>query len=304
MSRAVTVRLAQWWLVITLLPVSTALDATIRVTDDLGYELVLTEPARRIISLAPDATESLFAVGAGELIIATVDYSDYPVAAQSIPSLGALHRVNIERVVSYQPDLVVASYSANRPEVVERLRKLGLKVYASEPAQLEDIARNLRNFALLTERGPEGLAAADRFVARLANLSATYAHRPPVTVMYQVWHEPLMSANDQSLIGAVIRLCGGINVFGAAVTQIPVVNVEAVLEANPQVIVAGGMANERADWLERWRMWRNLDAARNNHLYFINPDLMQRYSVRMLEGAEHLCGLLQRVREAESSPEG
>lgn len=276
-----------------------AAHADIRVVDDTGYELVMKQPARRVVSLAPELTESLFAVGAGELIIATVEYSDYPEEALAITRIGAFHQLNVESVVSVRPDLVVASYSGNGGEVIDRLRAVGVKVYASEPRQLDDIAVSLRNLAVLTTGDPAASAAADRFQKRLEELRASYGYSAPVTVLYQVWNDPLMTINDRNLIAEIIRLCGGVNAFGNAPTTMPVINIEAVLKADPHVIVASGMAEERPDWLDRWRRWPSLRAARNGHLYFIPPSLLQRYSVRILDGAERMCEFLEEVRQAE-----
>lgn len=289
------------WL-LGLLALASVSRADIRVVDDMGYELVLEQPARRLVSLAPNLTESLFAVGAGNLIVATVNYSDYPEEALLIPQIGAFNRVNIESVVSFDPDLVLASHSGNGGEVIERLRALGLAVYASEPRELGDIARNLRDLAVLTGQDADGLAVADRFSTRLTQLRATYAERAPVTVLYQVWNDPLMTVNGQHMIADLIRLCGGVNAFGEAIPPMPIISTEAVLKTDPQVIIASGMAEERPDWLDQWRRWRNLRAVRGNHLYFIPPSLLQRYSVRMLDGAQQMCGFLQQTRQAEEHP--
>ncbi|MFA5630098.1 MAG: cobalamin-binding protein [Porticoccaceae bacterium] len=281
----------------TLLALAAVARAEIRVVDDLGHELTLDRPATRVVSLAPNITESLFAVGAGGLIVATVNYSDYPEEALLIPQIGAFNRVNIESVVGYKPDLVLATHSGNGGEVIERLRALGLKVYAADPRRLEGIARNLSDFAALTGRGAEGAAAADRFSARLGRLRATYAGAAPVTALYQVWNDPLTTVNDKHMIADLIRVCGGVNAFGEAIPLLPVISVEAVLKADPQVIIASGMGEERPDWVDQWRRWPSLTAVRDNHLYFIPPSLLQRYSVRILDGAEQMCGFLQQARQ-------
>ncbi len=268
----------------------------IRLTDDLGHTLVLEGPATRIVSLAPNITESLFAVGAGDLIVATVNHSDYPEPALAIPRIGAFNKINRESVVAANPDLVIAWENGNGLEVIEHLRNLGLPVFVTEARSFEDIADNLRDLGVLTGRVAQGDVAADSFLQRLYRLQSEYSQADPVSVFYQVWNQPLLTVNDQHLIADVIRLCGGINIFAAAGPQLPVVNTETVLRADPQVIIASGMGEERPDWVDAWRRWPSLAAARDNQLYYIPPSLLQRHSTRILDGAELMCDYLQRAR--------
>lgn len=269
----------------------------IRLTDDTGHTLVLDKPASRIVSLAPNITETLFAVGAGSQIIATVDHSDYPQAALDIPRIGTYTKINRESLVALEPDLVIAWETGNGPDVVAHLRRLGLPVFAIEPRTLTDIATSLRQFGTLSGRDAEGEAAALAFLERHEALRRRYQNAAPVTVFYQVWNQPLLTLNDDHLIAQVIHLCGGANVFGDAGPMVPVINTETVLRADPQVIIASGMGEERPDWVDQWRRWSTLTAVRNGHLFFIPPSLVQRQTVRILEGAEMMCDFLQHARD-------
>lgn len=275
----------------------------IRVVDDDGNTLVLDGPARRIVSLAPHITETLFAAGAGDKIVATVAHSDYPEAAGRIAIVGSYDRISRESVIAARPDLVIAWGSGNTPEVVESLRALGLNVFVSEPRTLAHIAKNLRDFAALAGRPEQGQAAAGRFNRRLEELRDTFSNGRPVTVFYQVWNEPLLTINDSNLISDVIHLCGGINVFADAIPRYPVVNLETVIGKDPAVIVASGMGEERPDWVENWRSWPGLQAARHSQLYFIPPSLLQRHSTRILDGAQRLCTYLRMARTTQQQTE-
>ena len=144
--------------------------AQVRVTDDIGRELALERPARRIISLSPHITENLFAAGAGRFIAGTVSHSDYPAAARAIRSVGSYHDFDVELVFSLQPDLVIAWKEGNRFEQVESLERLGLSVYISEPRRLADIARDIRHFGLLAGTADTASERARAFLARLARL--------------------------------------------------------------------------------------------------------------------------------------
>lgn len=271
--------------------------AQIEVTDDLGHTVRLAAPAERIVSLAPHATEMLFAAGAGDRLVGAVSHSDYPPAARAVPRVGDYNAVDLERIVALRPDLVIAWHSGNGPGLAARLRALGLTVYESEPRQLADIPRALTAFGRLAGTEAIANAAAAEFRARRAALAQRYADRPQVRVFYQIWKQPLMSVNGEHLISHVIRLCGGKNVFANLSTLVPRLSIEAVLARNPEVIVASGMGEERPEWLDDWRAWPALTAVRRGNLFHVPPDLIQRHSPRVLDGAERLCEQLELARQ-------
>lgn len=277
--------------------------AIIQLTDDMGHTLVLDKPASRIVSLAPNITETLFAVGAGQQIVATVDHSDYPEAALDLPRIGTYTAINQESLVALEPDLVIAWETGNGSDIVAQLRHLGLPVFAIEPRTLSDIATTLRQFGTLSGRDEAGEAAAQAFLERHHSLRDRYQQAAPVSVFYQVWNQPLLTLNDDHLIAQVIHLCGGVNVFGDAGPLVPVINTETVLRADPQVIIASGMGEERPDWVDQWRRWPSLTAVRNDHLFFIPPSLVQRQTVRILDGAQMMCDFLHQARnDQENQP--
>jgi iron complex transport system substrate-binding protein len=270
--------------------------ASVRVVDDSGQRVTLAQPARRIVSLAPHVTEILFAAGAGSYLVGAVSYSDYPEAAKKIPGVGSYPNVDLERIVALKPDLVVAWPSGNAPAQLERLRALGLTVYRSEPHRIEDVAVNIERLGTLAGTQTVADATAATFRARQRELAQRYRARSPVTVFYQIWHRPLMTINGTHLINQVIALCGGVNVFAGLPALTPILDVEAVLTADPAVIVASGMDEARPAWLEDWRRWPQLRAVRDRHLYFVPPDLLQRHGPRILDGAEQLCVALDQAR--------
>ncbi|WP_243748660.1 cobalamin-binding protein [Pseudomaricurvus alcaniphilus] len=268
----------------------------IQLTGVDGEQVSLAQPAQRILSLAPHITESLFAIGAGAQIVATVSYSDYPAAALEIPRVGSYDRISIEAAVASAPDLVIAWHSGNGGDVIARLRALGLQVFVSEPGTLDSIADSLRQFALLSGRQQQGDAASEQFQRRLAQLRQRYSGQATVSVFYQLWDQPLLTMNDSHLIADVIRLCGGRNIFGPARPLIPEVGVESVLRADPEVIIASGMGEERPEWLDHWRRWPTLQAVQKRQLHFVPPSLLQRHSTRILDGADLVCEQLQQAR--------
>lgn len=283
-------------LVVLLLWCAPALAAGVAVRDDTGHEVVLAAPARRIVSLAPHATELLFAVGAGARLVGAVEYSDFPAAARRVPRVGSGGAPDLEAVVALRPDLVIAWASGNRAVDLARLRALGIPVFVSEPRRLEDVAGSLRRFGLLAGTQGEADAAARAYLARLAALRARYQGRPTVRVFVEIWHQPMYTVNGAHLISDVLALCGGANVFAALPVLAPVVDVEAVLGADPEVIVASETADRTTAWLAAWRAWPRLTAAARGNLVSVPADLLHRHSPRLLDGAQQVCEALEAAR--------
>ena len=270
--------------------------ADIRVTDDAGRTVVLAAPAQRIVSLAPHVTELLYAAGAGAKVVGAVQYSDYPEAAKALPRVGGYTAVDMEAVVALKPDLVIAWKSGNRNQQYDRLEKMGIPVFVNEPRSLDDVARSLETFGRLAATPTEAGVAATAFRARRDALAARYAQRPPVEVFYQIWNKPLMTINGKHLISDVMALCGGHNVFADLPILAPTVTEEAVLAAAPQAIIASGMGDSRPEWLDSWRRWTALPAVARDNLFFIPPELLQRHTPRILDGATRLCEQLEQAR--------
>jgi len=270
--------------------------AQVTVVDDLGRSVVLAHPAARIVSLAPHATELLFDVGAGGRVVGVSQGSDYPPAATRIPRVGGAGGLDMERIVQLRPDLVVAWASGNSRLAVDRLIDMGIPVYFSDPRRLGDVATSLERLGRLAGTEPVAHRAAQAFDSRLQRLRARYARRAKVTVFYEIWNSPLLTVNGEHMISHVIELCGGRNVFADVPVLTPQVGVEAVLARDPQVIVASAIGGRRPPWLDDWRRWPWLAAVRSGNLYFIDSDLMNRQTPRILDGAKRLCGELDAAR--------
>ena len=286
------------WLVSMLfLPAITHGGTSITVVDDIGRAVRLEQPAERIVSLAPHITENLFAAGVGGQVVGAVTYSDYPAEAGEIARVGGYDNFDIETILSLQPDLVVAWKEGNQYPQVERLMKLGLTVFVNEPSRLEDVAEDITRFGILGGREDEARSTAQKYLAGLSRLRNEYSGMEKVTVFYQVWPNPLITVTDRQIIGNVIRLCGGSNIFAGLDTPTPQVGKEAVLAENPDTIIVSGMNEARPDWLDEWEQWSFLKAARYGNLFFINPDIIQRHTARILLGSRQLCEILEQARK-------
>lgn len=273
-----------------------ALADSITVTDDDGREVRLENPAERIVSLAPHITEVLFAVGAGDRLVGVTEFSDFPPEAAALPRVGGYSRIDMERVVQVDPDLVIAWRSGNSGAQIEHLRDLGFTVYVSEPRSFEGVASSMRRMATLAGTAEPGDAAVQAFLDEIEALRGDYSAREPVRLFYQVWEQPLMTVNDNHLISEAIRLCGGVNVFGHLDRLVPRMDREAVLEADPEVIIGGGMGEDRPDWVLAWQQWADMTAVQRDNLFFIPPSLLQRHTPRIAEGTRLMCEALERAR--------
>lgn len=270
--------------------------ASIRVLDDAGRTINLESPAKRIISLAPNITESLFAAGAGNKIIGAVSYSDYPEAAKKIPRVGGYPKLDLEMIISLKPDLVIAWASGNSSKQIEKLISLGLTVFMSEPRYPEDIAKTIQRFGTLAGTTDIALKSHNDFMQHYQLLKKRYSNKEKVKVFYQIWNKPLMTISGSHLISDIITLCGGENVFSNLKVLTPRISLESIIATKSEVIVSGGMGKARPEWLDDWKAWPKLPAVKNKHLYFVDPALMQRIGPRILDGADKLCEIFDKVR--------
>src|SRR5471032_1364691 len=275
---------------------SAAVAAEIRLADDSDRSVTLKQPAQRIISLAPHMTELLFAAGAGEHVVGTVEYSNYPAAAQRIPRICDSAQLYLERIVALKPDLIVVWQNGNAQRQLDKLLRLGIPVFYNASRRLSDIARAIEQLGRLAGTETIALPTARAFVAREAELRQRYARRALVTVFYQIWDKPLMTVNGDHLISDVIRLCGGQNVFADLKLLTPEISTEAVLAIDPEAI--GGVTAEagQAGNLDGWKNWPSLRAVARANLFVIPADLITRNTPRILDGAQQLCEHLEAAR--------
>ncbi|MBU9169398.1 cobalamin-binding protein [Burkholderia gladioli] len=283
--------------------VASATSATnaITVIDDAGRTVTLSAPARRVISVAPHATELLYAAGGAAAMVGAVSYSDYPEAARALPRVGDNRSLDLERIVALKPDLIVVWRHGNADRQTAQLAALGIPLYFSEPKRLDDVAVSLDKLGrLLGTRAQADRAAAD-YRQRIAALRARYAARPPVTVFLQIWDRPLTTLNGAQIVSDVLRLCGGRNVFAALQPVAPTVSDEAVLAADPEAIVATAQGATASDAslpsLERWRRWPSLAAVARSNLFAVDGDWLTRPTPRLALGAEQVCRDLETARE-------
>ena len=271
--------------------------AEVRVRDVDGRAVVLVQPARRIVSLAPHLTELLFAAGGGDSVVGTVAHSDFPDAARRVPLVGDSAMLDLERIAALQPDLVLVWRHGNAPQQLQRLATLKLPTYAHEARALADISRGLRDLGVLTGHETEAAQRADAFDRAVDTLRARFAGQRRLRVFYQVWPQPLITLNGEHLISQALDVCGADNVFATQGLLTPTVTEEAVLLADPEAIVTGWIpAYGGTPPLDTWKRLDALRAVRNGALLTVNPDLLHRQSDRVVLGVQELCEKLDGVR--------
>ena len=281
------------------------------VRDDTGRDVRLAAPARRIVTLSPHATELMVAAGAGDRLVGVDQNSDYPPDVKRLAQVGNPLNLDIERVLALKPDLIVAwDYAASGSTAgklpMALLDSLGIAVFYSRPAVLADIPITLDRFGRLAGTDAVATPRAAQLRQQLQSLTATYAGQTPVRTFYQLSGQPIYTLNNRGIIGDALRLCGADNVFGTLPAAAPMVSVEGVLLANPQVIVvgaskgAGAAGAAGADGnaaLAQWKAFApGLTAAARGHLFVADADRMHRPGPRMIEETRTLCEHIDQAR--------
>lgn len=255
---------------------------------------VSAAPAKRVVALSPHSVEMLYAIGAGESIVATTEHADYPQEAVQIPRIGGYHGIQIERVIELDPDLVVVWGSGNKAEDIEKLNKLGFKVYNSDPKTLEAVASELEELGELTGHQEQASMVVADYQLQLKELRVSNAVKPKVKVFYQLWSTPLMSVAKNSWIQQIIDVCHGENVFFDADSDYPQLSLENVLLKMPEVIL---QSQDKGNILGvDWSPWQEIPAVKNNHIYPLNADLLHRAAPRAILGVKSLCDALDKAR--------
>ncbi len=284
-------------LIFTLCLTGTYDASGISIIDDEGNEVSLKLPAERIITMSPDLTEIVFSLDAGHKIVGADEYSNYLFPAKEVPRVNNHSAVNFELIMSLEPDLIIAWGSGNGKRTVGRLRGLGLPVFVVETKKISQIpSLYLRLGALIGETSAANKMA-EFFSTTIVDLNNRDERK--VTVFYEIWNDPLMTLSGQHLVGDVIKLCGGQNIFEDLKGIASIVSIESVIAANPEVIITSGHPESFRSWSSQWTRWPDLRAVRDENLFMVSPELLQRQSPRLIKGIKSVCSFLQEARTSE-----
>jgi len=269
--------------------------ADIQLTQATGERLVLPEAANRIITLAPNLAELVFAAGAGEKLQAVVEYSNFPAAVKKLPMVGNAFRIDLERIVELQPDLVIAWKSGNPQTALQKLEQLGLVVWQMEITQADEIPDALENISRAAGTETHGLVVAQQLRQKLGQLRQRNANKTPLKYFFQIAAQPLYTINGQHLIDHGLEICGGVNIFSELPALAPQVSRESVILANPQVMIATEIKGQQPS-LDVWLDWPRLQAVQNKSLLYLPADEISQATPRFLDSIELACKLLDEVR--------
>lgn len=279
--------------------VAIARPTPITLSDDRGKTVSLARPATRIVTLSPHLAEIVFAAGAGASLVGVSARSDFPQDAQRLPVVSDSGRIDLERIVALQPDLVLAWLSGNPSRQLELLERRGIPVLAIEARRLDDIPRLLRLVGAASGHGESAEQAALQAAQSIRMLVARYAGLRKLRVFVEIWHEPLMTVSGTHLISDVLQACGGENVYARGAGLAPTVSPETLLVLRPEVVIMSSGAGSEAEQAGRWRRLVLLPAVQQGALFELDPNLLHRQGPRLIEAARILCERLERARAAQ-----
>lgn len=267
------------------------------VTDDLDRSVEVGGAPLRMVSLAPGATEMLFAAGAGTQLIATVQYSSEPPAARTVPRIGDVAAIDMERLVALRPDVVIAWPAGGNPAQRAKIAALGIPLYQQQVSRLADLPGSLRRLGVLADTETVAERAAAALEARLAALERTYGTREGrrPSVLLQVWNRPIYTIGGHHLISDALSLCGARNVFADLPEPAPLVDTEAVIARDPDIILALAPPGEGAAWVADWQRFPSVAAVRNHRVVAFENQALSRLGPSVLDGTEDLCRTIARV---------
>jgi iron complex transport system substrate-binding protein len=272
--------------------------------DDAGRRVEIPAPPRRVVTLAPNLTEFVYAVGAGDTLVGTMDTSNWPEAAKRVPRIGDYQRLDVERIVALKPELVLVWYHGNQGREIGQLEAAGLRLFYLEPRRIDDVPRALERMGALLGHGAQGRDAAASLRAELDALRRAHAGASPVSVFFQVWQQPLMTLNGEHLTSDLLAACGGRNVFASLPALAPQVSLESAVASDPEAIFTTGDTPSKPAWRRDpgraafaiWRPFPRMTAVKRGSMYVVPGDLITRQGPRIVEGVRAVCEALDDVR--------
>lgn len=260
----------------------------ITLVDDEGNTIKLNKPAKRIISLAPDITEMLYAIGAGEHIVGVIAGSNYPEEAQEKPLIGAYNGLNLEAIIRLQPDFVITWHHMFARELAF-LKKLGIPIYHNHPRHIADVAQAMQRFGVLTGLEENGRKKANDYLATLQKIQLAAGKGKKIRVYYQIGQYGLFTINQESWISEAIAFCGGENVF-AQMVNAGTVSYESLVRAAPEVIF-GDVAVRTLK--NKFKLFNVIPAVKHDRIFTIPADHIDRASPRLVLGVAAICEALK-----------
>lgn len=264
--------------------------------DEVGRKVTLTGPPKRIISLAPNITEILFALGMDEAIVGVTLNCNYPEKAKKKVPVGSYIRVDFERILSLKPDLVIATGAGNTRDMVNRLEGLGIPTYVIFPKKFDDVLQSILHLGQVVHREERASSIVQEMKERKQKVIEKTKSLPRPRVFLQIGESPMVTVGKGSFADDLIRLAGGENIAGEERQMYPRFGREEVLRRSPEVIIISTM-NPKGDYdrmISEWNRWKTIPAVKQGRIHLIHSDLIDRPSPRMIEGLEEMARLIHR----------
>ncbi len=264
------------------------------VTDEIGRSVNITPRPQRIVSLAPGITETLYALGLDDKIAGVTTFCDWPASARAKTRIGGFINPSVEKIISLKPDLILATADGNRKDTVEQLERLGLPVYVTNPSDTNGVLRSILHIGEITNRETEAGKLVEKLQKRLNNISAQTRHKSKPRVFFQLGLEPVITAGRGTLINEVIERSGGVNVAGSDLANYPSYSAEGILGASPEIIIFAPMITDKEFVAVKkyWRKFAEIPAVKNNNIYPIDANLINRASPRIIDAIEIMALIL------------
>lgn len=261
--------------------------------DDLGRKLYLAQPPKRIVSLAPSITETLFALGLDQEVVGVTEFCNYPPAALDKPKVGYA-QPNLESIVALEPELIVAPKSFLRVDLLNRLEQLKIPTMLLDARTVEDILRHIQLLGRMVGRVPESLKVTETIRKQMTALTVRLEGRPRPTLLFVINTDPLITVGPGSYIHQLIELAGARNAAESAGTPYPRLSIEEVLRQNPEFLLfpTGQFEGIPQAEQDQWRRWTSLEAVKRNQFAQINSDIFNRPGPRVIEALEALITIL------------
>lgn len=290
--------IALLFFMVVLLWTSVSYPGTVTLKDEVEREVTFPFPPKRIVSLAPNITEILFSLGLDEEVVGVSIHCNYPEKVRGKVRVGSYINIDVERIISLGPDLIIATGAGNPREMVERLERLGLPSFVIFPKRFDEVLRSIRHLGQMVAREREALSIIESMQKRKERVVERTKNLPRPKVFLQIGESPIVTVGKGSFGDDLIRLAGGDNVAGKDQEMYPRLGMEEILKRSPEVILISSM-NPKGDYervLRDWERWKVIPAVKQGRIHLINSDLIDRPSPRIIDGLEEMTRLIHPER--------
>jgi len=262
--------------------------------DEIGRKVKISNAPKKIISLAPNITEILFALKLDEEILAVTDFCDYPDAALTKPKIGGFVNPNIEMIVSLNPDLIIATRDGNRRETIQRLNDLGFSIYVINPKGFDGVMKTIQNIGEIVVRQDESRRIIRDMMIRKENVVRLTRSLPKRKVFFQVGNAPIITVGRGALADDLIRLAGGKSISEDEPLSYSLYSIETILSKAPEIIIMSSMESNKdySNLIKSWQNWKSIPAVKMNAIYVVDSNLVDRPSPRIGEGLETIVRMI------------